>query len=203
MAVHSRDDWPTVAEAQAGITRIQKEAANRSRLAKAAAADTPDSKGPAGTGKFGGFKPENFTEWANENNPYGTASTFDAGAFKGGHLGDAPRPLGDMGNALRQAMGTAPQRVPLPEMEGRLFKAFTDAEGRDPGVDDQEFWKALVTVRHAYGERVAAEVIAAAEGMEGESIQKAADDLVARFSKELNRDVPTWVTKAIEESRTK
>jgi hypothetical protein len=162
---------------ESGAIRTALARNGRVQALRKAAGGSPDSKGPAGIGKFGDFTPQNFTEWADAANPYGTAATFEEAVR--GNLGAPARPTGNLGNAIRQAAGVGPQHIPLPEMEGRLFKAFTDAEGRDPEVGDTEFWKALVTVKEAYGEQVAAEVRAAADGIEIESVhrlRKALDD---------------------------
>lgn len=184
MAVIKRDDMPTVAEAKARLGSSLAKSAMRK-----AAGGSPDSKGPAGIGAFGDFTPRNFTEFQNAANPYGTASTFDGGSVRG-NLGAPAQPKGSMNNALRQAMGVVPQQHPLPEMVGRVFKAFEDAEGREPTDSDSEFFKAIVACFDACDEQVADEIRKAAEGEapEYEPVNKAADQIVSDFMKAISKE---------------
>jgi hypothetical protein len=192
MATLKKDNMPTVAEARAGLGRSL---AKSVRVTKAADG-SPDSKGPGGIGVFGDFTPQNFTDWANATNPTGAAQTFDGGDVRG-NLGAPARPTGNLGNALRQAAGVVPQQHTLPQMAGRVFKAFVDAEGREPTADDAEFFKAIVAVFDAHGEQVADEIRKAANG-ELEPVDSEADEFAERFSKALGDDSPTWIKEIVK-----
>jgi hypothetical protein len=158
-----------------------------------AKADVADSKGPAGIGVFGDFVPRNIREEATPSN----LSTFAEVPIVGG----PQRKLSPTANAIKQATGVVPQGITLPEAQSNIFKAFVDAEGRSPDERDSGFWEVVAEVTKAFSD---AEDETVASVGSGEPMEKAADDdLVERFSKELDRAVPKWVTAALKETRTK
>lgn len=178
-------DWPD--KTSGAVADSIKKNGRVQALAKAADG-SPDSKGPGGIGVFGDFTPQNFTDWQNATNPTGAAQTFDETVR--GQIGAPARPTGNLGNALRQAAGVVPQQHSLPAMVGRVFKAFEDAEGRAPTDSDSEFFKAVVAVFDAHDEQVADEIRKAANGeaQEYEPVNKAAEEVTARFAEAISKE---------------